>query len=380
MRGRPPRAASGRTAIRETSHRRWPAGVATRIRTLLALALLALGPGALPGRAEDGPGPDWRALDRTLYEASGVVAPTHPVTGRPVLNVVPEAYEVQLARDFFERYAEEVRAQGFAVDLPGRRTTRVQRVFRRLVSVAHRPGLPWAVHRVSSPAENAFTAGGGLVVVLDGLFGTLVPEDDDASLAAVLAHEIAHVTMLHPPTRVTWLGIGGMVSPQAKDPYYRAAYTHAQEAEADRLSVLYMALAGYDPLGASQVWERAAARGDASAARAGYLHDHPMSTERVALTREAGERVRRYWSPGRRHPRHAEVLADNVLYQRARDGGYRSGSGVVRAAQALWGSTGVRPGRSRSGSRRHGHRRASACWAPGAGAPPTAVPGWCWTC
>jgi hypothetical protein len=297
--------------------------------------------GPAPARAA----PDLENLDRGLYEASGAVAPRHPVTGRPVLNVVPESLEVRMARDFWEQYREAALARGAAVDPPGERLAVVRRRFAQLVAVAHRPGLPWEVHLVEDPAPNAFTAGGGLVVVLTGLFDAGWIEDDDededGAVAAVLAHEIAHVAMLHPPTRVTWLGIGGAVHSGAKDPYYQAAYTHEQEAEADRLSVLYLALAGIDPEAAPELWEGlaeregdAAAPGGDAAARAGYLHDHPVSAERVAITREAADRVERYRTRGR-NPRARAILADNVLYPRARDPGYRPGSGVARAARAV---------------------------------------------
>lgn len=300
-------------------------------RAILAGLLAAgLAPAAAPA---DGP-PDLRTLDRHIYEATGAVAPRHPVTGRPVLNVVPETLEVRLARDFFRDYAAQARARGARVDPPGRRLARVRRVFARLVDVAHRRTLPWEVHLVDDPTPNAFTAGGGLVVVLSGLWEEVLTDGDEAALAAVLAHEIAHVTLLHPPRRVTWLGVGGTVSRNPQDPYYRAAYTHEQEAEADRLSTLYLALAGYDPLAASRLWERVAAQSEESAARARFLHDHPMSAERVSITREAGRAVSRYWKRGRRNPGSDAILEDNVLHPRVSDARYRTGDGLMNAALA----------------------------------------------
>ncbi|NNL65603.1 MAG: M48 family metalloprotease, partial [Myxococcales bacterium] len=254
-------------------------------RSLAIAGLLAgvLAPSAPAVRA-DGREPDLRTIDRTIYEASGAVAPRHPVTGRPVLNVVPETLEVRLARDFFREYAQRATARGVAVDPPSVRLERVRRSFRRLVGVAHRRHLPWEVHLVDEPVPNAFTAGGGLVVVLSGLWDDMLREHESEGLATVLAHEIAHVTLLHPPTRTTWLGVGEAMSREGVDPYYRAAYSHEQEAEADRLSVLYLALAGIDPNAAPRLWRRVEARRGDSAAAAGYLHDHPVSAERVAIT------------------------------------------------------------------------------------------------
>ncbi|MBW2316548.1 MAG: M48 family metallopeptidase [Deltaproteobacteria bacterium] len=290
---------------------------------------------SLPASASGPTAPDLESLDRGLYEASGAVAPRHPVTGRPVFNVVPEGLEIRLARDFWAQYEKEARERGAAVDPRGPRLSRIRSLFTELTAVAHRPQLPWEAHLVEDAAPNAFTAGGGLVVVLSGLFDSGMVEDDDPeSLAAVLAHEVAHVALLHPPTRVTWLGVGGVVSPGAKDPYYRAAYTLEQEAEADRLSVLYLALAGIDPLSAARLWSRVAERFEESPGRAGYLHDHPVNAERVWITREAARKVAPYRKRGR-NPNARAILADNVLYPRAPEAAYRPGDGVARAATAM---------------------------------------------
>jgi len=301
--------------------------------------------------------PDLEALDRGLYEASGAVAPRHPVTGRFVLNVIPEALEIQMAHDFWQEYRKAALARGAAVDPRGARRDFLRRRFADLVAVAHRPELPWEVHLVEDATPNAFTAGGGLVVVLSGLFdsGLIDDEDPEGGAAAVLAHEIAHVAMLHPPTRLTWLGVGGAISSDAQDPYYRAAYTHAQEAEADRLSVLYLALAGINPESATRLWERFAEHEGNAAARSGYLHDHPVNAERVAITREAARRVERYRVNGR-NPRARTILADNALYPAERDEGYRPGSGLARAATAVL--DGVRTHRRAAHSR--DARRAAA--------------------
>jgi predicted Zn-dependent protease len=127
---------------------------------------------------------------------------------------------------------------------------------------------------------NAFTFGGGMVVVFDGLFGGMVAPNDDDELAAVLAHEIAHVTLLHVPTRQTWAGFGSLAVKKTQDAYYRAAYSTEQEAEADRIAALYVALAGFDPFAAPRVRGRAHQRSGSSAAQYAFLHDHPLNAER----------------------------------------------------------------------------------------------------
>jgi len=340
-----------------------PRGAATLPRlALLVFASACIGSSAAPPRSATSlhAPAELGTLDRELYDASGALAPRHPVTGRPVLNVVPEALEIQLARDFWSHYAEGARARGAAVDRRGRRRTRIRRVFSELVAVAHRPELPWEVHLVEDATPNAFTAGGGLVVVLSGLFDSgMLAEGDDAGLAVVLAHEIAHVALLHPPTRVTWLGVGGVVSRNAKDPYYRAAYTFEQEAEADRLSVLYLALAGFDPLAASRLWTRVAEREGDPTGDSRFLQDHPVSRERIAITREAGRRVARYRVHGR-NPDSRRILADNVLYPRSPERAYRPGDGILRTASALIDSFRLHQRAARAGDARRAAAREQA--------------------
>ena len=174
----------------------------------------------------------------------------HPVYGTPVFNVVPEAQEVAQAQQAWAQIEAAARAHGITIDPPGERLAQIRTVFDQLVAVAHRQQLPWQAHFLAVDRVNAFTFGGGMVIVFDGLFGGMVAPQDDDELAAVLAHEIAHVTLLHAPTRQTWTAFGSLAVKKTQNAYYRAAYTTEQEAEADRIAALYVALAGFDPMAA----------------------------------------------------------------------------------------------------------------------------------
>ena len=120
----------------------------------------------------------------------------------------------------------------------------------------------------------------------------------------------------------------------ARDPYYQASYTTEQEAGADRLSVLYLALAGFDPMAAPRVWKRAHGRQGSSAARQGFLHGHPLNAERMAATRTAAAQVEQYVVPGRQNPKWETILAENALYRRAEEPAYEPGVGLGRALGA----------------------------------------------
>ncbi len=221
-----------------------------------------------------------------------------------------------------------------AIDPAGERLDQIRSIFQRLVAVAHRQQLPWEVHLLAAKDVNAGTVGGGLVVVFDGLFGGLVEPGDQAELAAVLAHEVAHVTLLHVPTKSTWTSFANLAVKDATGQYYRAAYTTEQEAEADRIAALYLALAGFDPMAAPRIWERAHQRSGSSGAASGFLFDHPLDANRMAATREAAVQVAQYYTPDEKNADWQTLLATNALYQRAAETPYAPGAGLGRAGAA----------------------------------------------
>src|SRR5262249_49900204 len=87
------------------------------------------------------------------------------------------------------------RVLGAAPLVPDRNLqTYVNQVGRWIASQTERPDLPWRFGVIESAGINAFAAPGGFVLVTRGLYELL---DDEAQLAAVLAHEIAHVVKRH---------------------------------------------------------------------------------------------------------------------------------------------------------------------------------------
>jgi predicted Zn-dependent protease len=269
------------------------------------------------------------AIDHGLYQA----VPVHPVTGEPVPNLIGEDQEVRQAGERQETILAVALRGSVEVDPAGPRLDQLQRVFGRLVAVSHRQQLPWQVHLIDDSMVNAFTTGGGYVYVFEGLFGDqgLVRGQDDDELAAVLAHEIAHVTLLHVSLRETWQAL---VKRAREDPFYGASFTTEQEAEADKLSVLYMALAGFDPRAGARIWSRAHQRSGSDPARFAFLHDHPLDAQRFAIVETAAQQVAPYYTPGQQKADWAAILADNPLFPRAQQRGYQPGEGLIRAGGA----------------------------------------------
>lgn len=292
------------------------------------------------------------ALPCLAQDSDGLVV-TNPVTGSPQLDVVSEEDEIATARRVWSVVRDRNEAYGHEIDRPGERLARTRRVFERLVGVAHRQQLPWDVHVIESPEVNAATPGGGIVWIFGGAFGGLIdPESDDNQLAAILSHEIAHVTLLHVRSRQMQLGLAGMIDRGRSDPYFRAAFTTAQEAEADRIGVLYMALAGFNPMSAHVLWARAHEKRGSSAAAANFRHSHPLNAERVAITYDAAMNVSQYRIPGERNPNWEAILADNSLFKRQEIPEDATGARALAAALEAY--------RTRESTREEQHDRARA--------------------
>ena len=128
-----------------------------------------------------------------------------------------------------------------------------------LTHTAELPNLDFTFTILDSPVINAFALPGGYIYVTRGL---LALANNEAELAAVLAHEIGHVTGRHSAQRysqavgaqigLTVLGVlgldpaAGQLLSQGSDLYLRS-YSRDQEYEADQLGIRYLTRAGFTP-------------------------------------------------------------------------------------------------------------------------------------
>ena len=199
----------------------------------LALALLVLLITALPGCA------------------------VNPVSGKKQVVLMSEEKEISLGRqmdpEIRKEYGvyEDPKLQGY-----------VQRVGEKLAGLSHRPELFYRFTVLDSAEVNAFALPGGYVYITRGLLAYL---NSEADLAAVLGHEIGHVTARHAVRQYTTamaaqIGytIGAIFVPelgsQAGSTLFNVlgtalvrGYGREHELESDRLGAQYLALAGYDP-------------------------------------------------------------------------------------------------------------------------------------
>jgi predicted Zn-dependent protease len=179
----------------------------------------------------------------------------------------------------------------------------VEDVGRRLAAVANRPDFQWNFVVIKNDREvNAFCLPGGKVAVYTGI---LPIAQDQAGLAVVMGHEIAHAIARHGAERMSQaqlaelggqalaIGLGGSASSAAILAAYGLGaqvgvllpYGRTQESEADHIGLLLMAQAGYDPRVAIGFWERMEHGSGGKGGPPEYLSTHPSHGTRVQQIR-----------------------------------------------------------------------------------------------
>lgn len=211
---------------------------------------------------------------------------TAPVTGRKQLILLSDSQASQMGVDAYQQIKSQTRASG-----DQRLNQAVQRAGRRIADVSGQPRLPWEFTLFEDPSPNAFALPGGKVGVNTGLFKVVKTEHQ---LAAVMAHEVAHVLAKHSAERVSQQvllqtgaqAVGATAGAQWAQLAAQAAslgiilpYSRTQESEADEIGLIYMARAGYDPSAAVEVWQNFAAFGGNRPPE--FLSTHPAPATRI---------------------------------------------------------------------------------------------------
>ncbi len=180
----------------------------------------------------------------------------------------------------------------------------VKRIGQRIAEVADRPDFEWEFNVIESPTQNAFCLPGGKVAVYTGILPVC---ENEAGLAVVMSHEVAHAIARHGGERMTYqsaqnLGksaVGYVMQKQDEQKQkivltaYGAAsdygvilpYSRKHEMEADQIGIMLMAKAGYDPSEAPVFWERFASSKTGGAPME-WMSTHPSDARRSAALRE----------------------------------------------------------------------------------------------
>jgi predicted Zn-dependent protease len=230
---------------------------------------------------------------------------TVPVTGRQQLDLVPSDQLMSMSADQYRKFMSEhelVRGTGEArmVRQVGRRIqVAVERYLERQNKSDILAGYEWEFNLVRDPAANAWAMPGGKVAVYTGI---LPVAQNENGLATVMGHEVAHAVARHGNERMSQAlvaQLGGMAlgaalseNPSQTEQLFMAAYgigaqvgvllpySRLQESEADRLGLIFMALAGFDPRQARDFWQRMAEQSEGGAPPE-FLSTHPARDIRI---------------------------------------------------------------------------------------------------
>lgn len=251
-------------------------------------------------------------IDKGLYDVAESITETDRVTGQRTLSAADRSAQIRQGNAAVEQLLADEKKAGRRINaaLDSRQYQRLVRIFDRIHQVSHLSQERWQPILIDRDSFNAFTTGGTYIVVHRGLMQQL----NDDEVAAVVGHEIAHTVANHAGERQTTQQISTLASSAARKQGYQAAYTHELEREADRIGVLYAALAGFDPYAATGIWQRQYQQ--EGNARSLFAHDHPVNAERAAETKALADRVKQYYQPGRINPNAAQLRDNNSLWQK----------------------------------------------------------------
>jgi len=266
------------------------------------------------------------SIDKGMMATSEAISSEDPVTGERQLSLMTEEKEIKRAEEITQKILAKAQAEKIKIDNETPYMARVNEVFQRLISVVHRKHLPWEIHVIDDPKNwNAFTVGGGKVFLFTGIFTGDVALQNNDELAAVIAHEMAHVAARHASEKTGKTALMKLADKRLRTSEFDASFTTVQEDEADKYSVVYSALAGYDPTAGIKIWSR---MHEKYGSFSNILHDHPLNDDRAGnITKYAGS-AKKYLLPHQINQDHEKILENNELFSKKKSNELKAGEGA----------------------------------------------------
>lgn len=251
---------------------------------------------------------------------------TVPVTGRRTLRLVSDTEILNSSVSQYRSFIQKAPLSTNAIT-----NKRVSDVGNRLVQATMQylkdnnygslaEQMAWELNVVNSNAINAFCMPGGKIVVYTGILGLIGSGvEADAQLAAVIGHEIAHALAKHANERISnqmLMQIGGnilgsVVGNQSAtlqavigqayglgtNVFIALPFGRKQELEADKIGLVLMAMAGYDPAQAVNLWRKMAAK-TGSSGQSEFFSTHPSDETRIAEIQKFLPEAQKYYRGG----------------------------------------------------------------------------------
>ena len=251
-----------------------------------------------------------------------------PITNRNQMTLLPESEMISMSLTSYKEFLQEnppVSGSGDAamVKNVGIKIQNAVTQYMRKNKMSDRiKNYKWEYNLVNNKEVNAWCMPGGKVVVYSGL---LPVTQNDQGLAIVMGHEIAHAIARHGNERMSQAllaSAGGMAldvymsqKPEATRNLFMGlyglgatggilAYSRKQESEADKLGLVFAAMAGYDPRTAIPFWQRMAQK-SGSGNSSGidyyikkYTSTHPPDDQRIKDLQAYMPEALKYYKPG----------------------------------------------------------------------------------
>jgi metalloendopeptidase OMA1, mitochondrial len=218
-----------------------------------------------------------------------------PLTGRRQMMFYSEDQEVSMGAQSFTDVVSKATATSNS-----RYQQIVERVGMRIAAASERPDYQWETRVVAGEEQNAFCLPGGKIVVYEGILPAC---QNEAGLAVVMSHEVAHVLARHGGERMSqtalvngaktavslalrnkekvtqemWMKAYGVGTNYG----FLLPYSRKHELEADHIGLMLMSKAGYDPTEGPRFWTRFSASAD-SAKPPEMLSTHPADSRRAS--------------------------------------------------------------------------------------------------
>jgi predicted Zn-dependent protease len=241
-----------------------------------------------------------------------------PITGRSQLNLIPDSEMNAMALQAYTQFLTENKpVSNSQADMVKRVGARVQAALVQLLKEKNQSsaidGFKWEYNLVDSKDINAWCMPGGKVVVYTGL---LPVTQNEAGLAVVMGHEIAHAVARHGSERSSQqlvaqglLQAGGVAAGQnptllnqvilqaagAGTQLGLLSHSRNQESEADEIGLFVAALAGYDPQESVRLWQRMAEASKGAGKPPEFLSTHPSESTRISRLQKLMPKALEYY-------------------------------------------------------------------------------------
>lgn len=253
-------------------------------------------------------------LDQALLKANQTVTQPDRITGKTSISYADRSTQIKQGNQIADQYLQDYKNKGINIneDADAESYVRLKEIMNRILSVSHLDGESgWQLYLIEDKSFNAFVTGGTKVFVFTGLLNIAKTDDE---IAAILGHEIGHIAADHMFEKATYNLVAlATKSKSSRTDLFQKSFTTAQEKEADKVGLLYAALAGYDPKAASQLWSKMLKIGGNNG---GLVSSHPINSERLKNTKAIAEQISSYYKAGQINPNHAEILDNNFLWQK----------------------------------------------------------------